>query len=58
MSDFEVNPVGYAEEIRLSRNLMNNIMDYQNFEHLHPSVLECVRRLRKFYEEQIEKGIA
>ena len=57
MNDFEVNPIGYFREIRLSRNLMNNIMDYQNFEHLHPTVLEAVKELKKYYEKQIEEGI-
>lgn len=57
MNDFEVNPIGYAEEVRLARRLMNAICDYQNFEALHPSVLEEVRKLRKLYERQIKEGI-
>lgn len=57
MSDFEVSPIGYAEEVRLSRKLMNNIMDYQAWEKLHPSVIESVKALKAFYEKQIEEGI-
>jgi hypothetical protein len=57
MSDFEVSPIGYAEEVRLSRKLMNNIMDYQAWEKLHPSVIESVKALKTFYEKQIEEGI-
>jgi len=57
MGDFEVNSIGYHDEVKLSRKLMNNIIDYQKFEHLHPSVLECVKELKKFYEKQMEAGI-
>jgi len=57
MNDFEVHPIGHFEEIRLARKLMNAICDYQNFEALHPSVLEEVKKLKKLYERQIEEGI-
>jgi hypothetical protein len=57
MEDFEVVPVGYLNEVSLSRKLMNNIMDYQNFELLHPTVLEAVKKLKKHYEKQMEEGV-
>lgn len=57
MKDFEVLPVGYSNEVKLSRKLMNNIMDYQDWEKLHPSVLESVKALKTLYEKQIEEGV-
>lgn len=57
MSDFELHPLGHFNEIRLSRKLINDLCDYQDWGVLHPQVLEAMRELRKLYEKQIEEGI-
>lgn len=57
MSDFEVHPVGHFAEIRLSRKLMNNLCDFQDWGALHPRVLEAMKELQNLYERQREEGI-
>lgn len=56
MNDFEVNPRGYAEEIRLSRNAITKLLQHHQFDELHPEVLAAVKTLLNLYECQIEEG--
>lgn len=57
--DFEVNPRGYGEEIRLSRELANaieqNLAQYgQTIPH---DVYNAYLKLKKHYQVQIEQGM-
>lgn len=57
MNDFEVNPIGYAEEVRLSRELVNKIIDNYEFDKLHPDVALATMKLMALYERQQLEGI-
>lgn len=57
MNDFEVNPRGYAEEIKLSRDLANKIIDNYDYSQLHPDVVSAIMKLLSLYEKQKEEGI-
>ncbi len=47
----------YFEEVKLSRELMKEIHNWQDWDALHPKVLEAVKQLQQLYQQQIEEGI-
>ena len=57
--DFEVNPRGYAEEIRLSRELSNAIeQNLTQWGQVVPhDVYSAYLKLKKHYQVQIEQGM-
>jgi hypothetical protein len=59
MSDFEVHPIGYAEEIKLSRALAREIEQtlHQWGNVIPRSVHEAYEKLNKHYQQQMERGI-
>lgn len=59
MSDFEVHPIGYAEEIRLSRELARTIGQcLEQWGQVIPDdVYKAYLKLNKHYQLQMERGI-
>jgi len=57
MKDFEVNPIGYAEEVRLSRDLVNKMIGRHDINDFHSDVALAVKKLLALYEKQREEGI-
>lgn len=56
-NDFEVHPRGYAEEIRLSRDLVNKILYHHEFTDLNKDVVDALQKLTTLYVRQQEEGI-
>lgn len=56
-NDFEVNPRGYSEEIRLSRDLVNKLLIHHQYNELHEDVRVAISKLMALYERQKEEGI-
>lgn len=56
-NDFEVNPRGYAEEIRLSRDLVNKLLYHHEFTDLNSEVVSALQKLTTLYERQRDEGI-
>lgn len=59
MTDFEVHPIGYGEEIRLSRALARAIDEnIQQYGQVVPNdVYNAFVKLKQHYQKQMEHGI-
>jgi len=59
MPDFEVHPIGYAQEIKLSRELAKAIeQELTSYGKVIPkSVYDAYIRLKNHYQKQIEDNI-
>lgn len=55
-NDFETHPRGTSEEIRLSRELVASLVDFQDDEKLSDNSKIALNKLRMFYGKQIERG--
>jgi len=57
MNNYSNHVSSCFDEVKLSRELMREIHNWQDWDALHPKVLEAVKQLQQLYQQQIEEGI-